>query len=91
MLHRVADVSASNKLAASLIEAACVQHKTPPHDVAILTLKALEEGSLWRVDRLGGQRIADKPQVNHVTATTVRRFKGLEAVLAPNGFSASNT
>jgi superfamily I DNA/RNA helicase len=63
------------------VEAACTQHKVPPHEVAILTLDAHKEGSPWHLASLGGQLTSDSPQEGHVTLTTVRRFKGLEAAL----------
>lgn len=81
VLHQAADDGESVKIAAGLVEAACTDHKIPPHEVAILTLETLEEGSAWRLDRLGGRRTTERPQADHVTLTTVRRFKGLEAAL----------
>jgi superfamily I DNA/RNA helicase len=81
VLHCAADSAESVKIVATLVEAACTKHKTPPHEIAILTLETLKEGSPWHLGRLGGQPTADRPEPNHVTITTVRRFKGLEAAL----------
>ena len=81
VLHQAVDTTESVRIAATLIDAACINHKTPPHEVAILTLGTLDDESPWRLVRLGGQRTSDRPQANHVTVTTVRRFKGLEAAL----------
>jgi hypothetical protein len=80
-LHRVSGGTEAVALVGSVIEAACARHKMQPHEIAVLTLQALNDGGWSRVERLGGQLIADKPQPNHVTVTTVRRFKGLEAAL----------
>ncbi len=80
-IHTVADHAGSVALTTALVEKACALHHTPPHDIAVLSLKTIDEGSPWRVERLGGQRTSEKPQASHVTVTTARRFKGLEAAL----------
>lgn len=81
VLHCAADISETESIVSALIQEACTGHKIEPHEIAILTLETLNEGSPWRRDRIGGQRVAEKPQVDCVTVTTVRRFKGLEAAL----------
>ena len=80
-LYHVADTAAAVARAASLVEAACIQHKTPPHEIAIVSLEKLDDGSPWLLDRIGGKCASHKPLANHVTVTTVRKFKGLEAAL----------
>jgi len=64
-----------------MVETACTKHKVPPHEVAVLTLETLDEGSPWRLTQIGNQPTADHPQVKCITVSTVRRFKGLEATL----------
>jgi hypothetical protein len=81
VLHCASDSAESVKIAATLVEVACTKHKTPPHEVAILTLETLDEKGPWRLHRLGGQPTAERPEASCVTVTTVRRFKGLEAAL----------
>ena len=79
VLHRVTGTIDAIRVAASLIESACGRHKTPPNEVAVLTLATLDDSSPWRIDRLGSQRTAETPRADCVTVATVRRFKGLEA------------
>ena len=81
ILHRVGNVAEALRLVGTLVEAACTKHKIPPHEVAVITLETLENGSPWCFDRIGGQLTSDTPEANRVTVTTVRRFKGLEAAL----------
>jgi len=81
VLCPVADTRAAVARANSLVEAACIQNKMPPHEIAVISLETLDEGSPWLLDRIGGKRVAEKPEANHVTVTTVRKFKGLEAAL----------
>jgi hypothetical protein len=81
VLHNATDTADAVEIAAALVKAACGQHQTPAHEVAILTLETLADRSPWHLDRIGGQRTADTPQLNRLTVATVRRFKGLEATL----------
>ena len=81
VLHRANDTHEAVRLAGELIESACIRHKTPPHDVAVLTLETFAEDGPWTAGRLGGQRTVEKPTLGKVTVSTVRRFKGLEAAL----------
>jgi len=41
----------------------------------------MPSGGPWDAPRLGAQRTSEVPTAHHVTVTTVRRFKGLEAKL----------
>lgn len=81
VLHAVEDQAAAVDLTDSLIAAACKEHKTAAHEVAVISLETIDEDSQWSRPKFGGRSVSDKPQLNHVTVTTVRRFKGLEASL----------
>lgn len=81
VLHAVADDAAARALVDALVAAACKQHNTPAHEVAVLSLEKISDDSVWATLRLGGQPVSDTPKQNHVTVATVRRFKGLEASL----------
>ena len=81
VLHAVIDDAAAIALVDSLIASAHKQHKTPAHEIAVLSLETIPEGSTWARPKLGGRSTSDSPQHDHVTVTTVRRFKGLEASL----------
>lgn len=81
VLHPVADDAAALAVVESLVAAACKEHKTPAHEIAVLSLETIPEGSVWARTKLGGLPVSDAPKQNHVTVTTVRRFKGLEAAL----------
>jgi hypothetical protein len=81
VLHAVTDSAEAVKVVSALVDTACTKHKVPPHEIAILTLETLDEGSPWRLAKIGGQRTNDQPQAHYITVTTVRRFKGLEASL----------
>lgn len=80
-LHAVPDQSAALALVGTLVESACKQHKTPAHDVAVLSMATIAGDGSWAAPRLGGQPTADAPRRDHLTVTTARRFKGLEASL----------
>lgn len=81
VLHAVANDAAALALVESLVTAACKEHKTPAHEVAVISLETIPEGSVWARSKLGGLPVSDVPKQNHVTVATVRRFKGLEATL----------
>jgi len=81
VLHCAADAAEATRIAGAIVEAARDANKVPPREIAILSLGAIDEGSPWRIDRIGGARTAERPEDGHVTVTTVRRFKGLEAAL----------
>jgi hypothetical protein len=79
-LHRAGSTADAVAVAERLVDAA-IRAKTPPHDIAVLTMETMGERSPWQRERLGGQRTADAPTPGRVTVTTARRFKGLEASL----------
>lgn len=81
VLHAATNSAEALKVVSALVETAYAKHQVPSHEIAIVTLETLDEGSPWRLARLGGQRTADQPQADCVTIATVRRFKGLEATL----------
>ena len=81
VLHTVPDDAAARACVDSLIAAACTQHKIPGHEVAVLSLETILQGSAWSLPKLGGLRTSEVPQKDHVCVTTVRKFKGLEASL----------
>ena len=80
-LHVVTDQVAAAAVVDKLVGRACEHYKVAPEDIAVLSLETLAEDGPWSAARIGGQRTCDKPKRDHVTATTVRRFKGLEAKL----------
>jgi superfamily I DNA/RNA helicase len=55
--------------------------KSAPHDLAVLTLETQPADSPLLKIRVAGASVSADPAVGHVTLTTVRRFKGLEASL----------
>lgn len=81
VLHTAADSSAAIATAQSLITSACTKHKVPPHEIAVLSLETIGDDSPWRISDFGGVPTSELPKANHVTVTTARRFKGLEATL----------
>jgi hypothetical protein len=81
MLHLVSSKGQAGLLATSLIESAIREHKVAPSDIAVLLLEGIGQDSAWSVKRLGGVPVADRPTPGHITVTTPRRFKGLEATL----------
>lgn len=81
VLHTAEDISAAIATANSLITSACAKHKVPPHEIAVLSLDTIGDESPWRISSLGGFPTSEFPKANHVTVTTARRFKGLEATL----------
>ena len=80
-LHCAPNDLAAVTLVEEMVAYACKHHKTPAHEIAVISLETICQGSTWSLPKLGGQSVSDVPQLNHVTATTVRRFKGLEASL----------
>lgn len=79
-LHRAGTAEDAVAVVERLVDAA-IRAKTPPHEIAVLTMETMGDRSPWQRDRLGGQRTADAPTPGRVTVTTARRFKGLEASL----------
>jgi hypothetical protein len=81
VLHVAAHSAEALKTVTSLVEIACIEHKVAPHEIAILTLETLDDRSAWRLTKIAGNPVMDQPELGHVTISTVRRFKGLEASL----------
>jgi Nuclease-related domain/UvrD-like helicase C-terminal domain/AAA domain len=81
ILHVATDEARAVEMAKSLLEAALAGGRIPGHELVVLSLDTLPEGSLWRRLRVGAKELADDPAPNRVTLTTARRFKGLEASL----------
>lgn len=80
-LHAIAAPGNAMMIVETLLQRACEHYKIAAHDIAILTLETLTPGGAWSAARIAGQPTSDRPRPGHVTATTVRRFKGLEAKL----------
>jgi hypothetical protein len=78
ILHPVDSAANAVQLVCGLIQASIAKDKIPLHDIAILTLEMLEDSD-WKSENLGGVATSEKPKANHITITTVRKFKGLEA------------
>lgn len=81
VLHTVPNDATEFELVEKLIASACAVHKTAAHEIAVLSLETIDQGHQWNCLTLGGQPVADSPRAKHVTFTTARRFKGLEASL----------
>lgn len=81
VLHCVDNTADSVRTVDEIVAAACGRHKIPSHDIAVLTMETLFDRSPWLSERIGGKRTTEKPSPHRVTINTVRRFKGLEAVL----------
>ena len=64
-----------------LVATARTDHRIPPDEIAVLTLESLDDSSQWCQAKLGGKPTAARPERGHVTLSTVRRFKGLEATV----------
>ncbi len=80
-LHRVDSTRDALKLVNNLVATARTKHKVPPDEIAVLTLESLDGSPQWRHAKLGGKPTAARPERGHVTLSTVRRFKGLEATV----------
>jgi hypothetical protein len=81
LLHTLEDIPSALKVLDALITRVCTKCNLPPHEIAVLTLETLDAASPWYRDRIGGYMVSETPEPKHVTMTTVRRFKGLEAAL----------
>jgi len=64
-----------------LVATARTGHGIPPNEIAVLTLESLDDSPHWSQAKLGGKPTAVRPEQGHVTLSTVRRFKGLEATV----------
>ena len=81
VIHRVDSTQEALKLVNKLIATARTGHRIPPDEIAVLTLESLDESPQWCQAKLGGKPTAARPERGHVTLSTVRRFKGLEATV----------
>ena len=81
VLHVVKTAGEALSLTQALLEIACVTMKSAPHDLAALTMETQPADSPLLKMRVAGALISPDPAPGHVTLTTVRRFKGLEASL----------
>lgn len=79
VIHRVDSPQDAVKLVNKLVASARTAHRIPPDEIAVLTLESLDGASHWCQAKLGGKPTALRPKPGHVTLSTVRRFKGLEA------------
>lgn len=80
VIHRVESSQEALKLVNKLVTTARTDHRIPPDEVAVLTLESLND-SPWHQAKLGGKPTATRPEQGHVTLSTARRFKGLEATV----------
>ncbi len=81
VLHVVKTAAEAVSLTQALLDAACLTMKSAPHDLAVLTLETQPADSPLLKIRVAGASVSADPAVGHVTLTTARRFKGLEASL----------
>jgi len=81
VIHCVDNTEDAVKLVSKLVATARTGHGIPPDEIAVLTLESLEDLTHWRQPKLGGKPTALQPEQGHVTLSTVRRFKGLEATV----------
>ncbi len=79
VLHVVRTSAEATSLTEALLEAACTKAKALPHDLAVLTLDTQPDNTPLMGIRVAGQDVVTDPTTGHVTVTTARRFKGLEA------------
>ncbi len=80
-IHRVDSAQDAVKLANKLVATARTNHKIPPDEIAVLTLESFGDSPHRCQAKLGGKPTAPSPERGHVTLSTVRRFKGLEATV----------
>lgn len=81
VIHRVDSTQDAVKLVNKLVANARTGHGIPPNEIAVLTLESLDDSPHWSQAKLGGKPTAVRPERGHVTLSTVRRFKGLEATV----------
>lgn len=81
VIHRVDSTQDALKLVNKLVTTARADHRVPPEEIAVLTLESLDDSSQWHQAKLGGKPTSERPERGHVTLSTVRRFKGLEATV----------
>lgn len=81
VIHVVSDEAEAIRLTETLLKAASNKGKVAPEELAVLTLNTLPDDSAWHTIQLNAVRAEDRPTKGHVTLSTARRFKGLEATL----------
>ena len=81
VIHRADSAQEAVKLVNKLVATARTDHRIPPDQIAVLTLESLDASPHWRQAKLGGKPTAERPEQGHVTLSTARRFKGLEAAV----------
>ena len=81
VIHRVDSTQDAVKLVNKLVATARADHRIPPDEIAVITLESLDDSPHWCQAKLGGKPTAVRPERGHVTLSTVRRFKGLEATV----------
>lgn len=81
VIHRVDSMQDTVELVNKLVTTARTDHRIPPDEIAVLTLESLDDSPLWCHAKLGGKPTAERLKPGHVTLSTVRRFKGLEATV----------
>lgn len=81
VLHVVKTAAEAVSLTQALLDAACSNVKSAPHDLAVLTLETQPADSPLLKMRVAGAQVSPDPAIGRVTLMTARRFKGLEASL----------
>ena len=81
VIHRANSSQDAIKLVNKLVVTARAVHRIPPDEIAVLTLDSLDGSPHWYQAKLGGKPTTERPTQGHVTLSTVRRFKGLEATV----------
>lgn len=76
-IHPMPTIQAARSLLNELVKKSLDKENVPACDIAVLTLKTLEESAFATC--LTAAKLAESPTPDHVTFNTARRFKGLEA------------
>lgn len=78
-IHRARNAGHALEIAGRLIASLTAEKRLSPEGVALLSLEAAEKTAFAGLNQLGGRKLAPEPTPGAVVASTVRRFKGLEA------------
>ena len=81
VIHRVDSTPKALTLVNKLVATARTVHRIPPDEIAVLTLDTFNDSPHWCLAKMGGKPTAVHPERGHVTLSTVRQFKGLEATV----------
>ena len=81
VIHRVDSTPKALTLVNKLVATARTVHRIPPDEIAVLTLDTFNNSPHWCLAKMGGKPTAVHPERGHVTLSTVRQFKGLEATV----------